>query len=345
MKKRLTFALLALLIFLSGWLLYRRHIDTARERAFSNIELPHAKSNVAHGRKEPQIERVGGAETNEKVSPVSEMRNSPDTKNDWRAPINFFGRVVDQDNQPVAGATIYFQWTDLSAEGVSETTTMSDSEGFFALVGTTGKNLGVKVHKDGYYVSERDRKSFTYAGENENFVPDSRNPIVFHLRKKTKGEPLVGMKKNFRVARDGTPLEIDLLNGNAVAPGHGHFRVECWTQDEGKKRGEKYDWTCRLSVPGGGFLENTNEFAFLAPESGYQEGVEIIMQASAGREWKKDVERQFYFKLGNGMHGRMTFAMIAAGDHFCMIEALTNPSGSRNLEPDPNAQPKQTQFE
>jgi hypothetical protein len=29
----------------------------------------------------------------------------------------------------------------------------------------------------------------------------------------------------------------------------------------------------------------------------------------------------------------MIFSMIAGGHHFCMINSVLNPSGSRNLEP------------
>lgn len=240
---------------------------------------------------------------------------------------------------------IEFSCNDTSVSGTSYYHTQSDKQGLFSLTHVKGKLLVVRILRGGYYVSTKDNNSFEYGDLYSRPNPQPTSPVIFHLRKKGQAEPLIGMQKKFRVARDGTPLEIDLLAGKAVPAGQGHLRIECWTQDQGKKRGEKHDWQCRVSIPGGGMLENTNEFAFLAPESGYQESFEIVMPASLGREWKKDVQRELYFKLKDGKYGRMTFAMIAAGDHFCMVGALTNPSGSRNLEFDPAVQPKQTQFE
>jgi hypothetical protein len=38
-------------------------------------------------------------------------------------------------------------------------------------------------------------------------------------------------------------------------------------------------------------------------------------------------------QVADGRYGRMTFSMIAGGQHFCMIDSVLNPSGSRNLEP------------
>src|SRR5678810_1149679 len=33
---------------------------------------------------------------------------------DWKVPIDFFGKVLDQDNDPVASAAVELSWTDLS---------------------------------------------------------------------------------------------------------------------------------------------------------------------------------------------------------------------------------------
>jgi len=74
------------------------------------------------------------------------------------------------------------------------------------------------------------------------------------------------------------------------------------------------------------------EFAFLAPESGYKPTAEINMPAGA-QGWKDDVDLKFYYRLADGRYGRMTFSMIAGGQHFCMIDSVLNPTGSRNLEP------------
>ena len=82
-------------------------------------------------------------------------RRERDKEADWKVPIRFYGRVVDQDRQPVSGATVHFQWTDLSKQGTSEADTVSDEGGNFSLTGARGKNLGVYVTKHGLLHSRK----------------------------------------------------------------------------------------------------------------------------------------------------------------------------------------------
>jgi hypothetical protein len=74
------------------------------------------------------------------------------------------------------------------------------------------------------------------------------------------------------------------------------------------------------------------EFAFLAPENGYALTNEIAMPADR-TNWTSDVDLKFYYRLADGRYGKMKFSMIAGGHHFCMIDSVLNPTGSRNLEP------------
>src|SRR5207253_9775468 len=79
------------------------------------------------------------------------QRREQDKQADWKVPIRFYGKVVDQDMHPLSGANVQFEWTDLSAKGASRTNTTSDEQGFFSLTDARGKNLGVYVSKEGYY--------------------------------------------------------------------------------------------------------------------------------------------------------------------------------------------------
>ena len=88
----------------------------------------------------------------------------------------------------------------------------------------------------------------------------------------------------------------------------------------------------RAYCAGWGLVLTNEEFAFLAPESGYKPSVEINMLADRP-DWSSQVDLKFYYRLADGRYGRMTFSMIAGGQHFCMIDSVLNPTGSRNLEP------------
>ena len=254
---------------------------------------------------------------------------------EWQGAIEFYGEVVDENTNAVAGATVRFSWTDMTAEdGASTSATESDAAGLFSLQGARGRSLTVWVSKDGYLASGGGQQTFLYGNFDAKFNPDPQNPVVFTLRKKGQAKPLVKMKRNYGIPRDGTAFAIDLVSGQAAKGENGNLVVQCWTEDQGKARGEKYDWHCRLTIPGGGVVPTDEEFAFLAPESGYKSTTEITMPADRP-DWKSDVNLKFFYRLADGRYGRMTFSMIAGGQHFCMIDSVLNPSGSRNLESDP----------
>jgi len=260
---------------------------------------------------------------------------------EWRTPIEFYGKVVDENTNPVANADVHFVWTDLSLKGNSDKGTTSDGNGLFSLHNETGKHLMVQVSKQGYYSYQPFGAAFFYAGENQNFAPDAANPITFRLKKKGVAEPLVhvqlpmGGPKGFRIGKDGTTVEISLTNGKAVPPGQGDLRVQCWTDNQGKASGERYDWKCQISVPSGGLLQSTNELDFQAPLDGYQTVDTIDMRADLETDWSSHASRNYFLKLANGNYARMNFEMVAGGDHFFQLESFLNPSSSRSLEFDP----------
>ena len=53
---------------------------------------------------------------------------------EWRFPINFWGKVVDENDRPIEGALVDFYWNDLSRAGTSRVKALSDANGFFSLL-------------------------------------------------------------------------------------------------------------------------------------------------------------------------------------------------------------------
>ena len=250
---------------------------------------------------------------------------------EWRTPIEFYGRVVDESNNAIAGVQIDYSCNDLSPEGTSNYHGVSDENGMFSLKDITGKLLVVHVAKDGYYTSRLENNSFEY-GENHT-VADPGNPVVFHLRKKTTGAALIHFDKGFPIPKDGTPVLIDLSTGGVVSEGKNVVKIECWTHDDVKKEGWKFDWNCRISVPGGGLQVEDEEFAFLAPDDNYEPFDNIDMAVKPEISWAPSVNKNYYVRTGDGKYARIALQMVAHGDHFCQINSYFNPDSSRNLEP------------
>jgi hypothetical protein len=343
--------LLLLLILTGLFVVWRRHSSLEKDAAFASTQGSAYSSNkirrALHQNAPKQTATLEPQPGDPKYPEYYVQQSRLDRQFDWKRPINFYGRVIDENETPVAGAKARFVWNDLSIEGTSTAQTISDADGLFSLLDRKGKGLTVTVTKDGYYTfHDSDRPSFEYANPYDAlFVPDSNNPVVFHLRKKGTGEPLLTFSKNFAIPRDGTPVGIELSEGKKVSLERADLVVRCWTQDREKDSSNRYDWKLEIQVPKGGLLESTNEFPFLAPVDGYKERDEIEMPKTLEGAWKRTFERKYFVKTRKGSYGRIQFRMIAHGDHFCIIDSALNPPGSRNLEYDPVVRPKQTQFE
>ena len=278
--------------------------------------------------------------TNTAHAPSLVTNRSTDPLEEWRQPINFYGKVVDENGAPVGGAKARFQWTDLSEKGTSEADVTSGTDGRFALQNRQGKRLTVAVMKAGYYSSKHNPIAFEYANPYEGlFKPDANNPVCFLLRKYGKAEPLVVVSKTYPIAKDGVPFEVELNEGKQVGAGKGDIRVECWTNDNNIDAQHHHDWHCRISVLNGGLVEAPDEFAFTAPEQGYRPFDEITMLSSQ-QDWSYAPQKRYFVKLPSGLYAFIQFKMMAAGDHVFKLESFLNPSGSRNLEYNKDAQPK-----
>jgi len=274
-------------------------------------------------------------------------------KSQLSAPINFFGKVLDENEQPVAATTVDFIWNDLPSEEEtanftggsftpfaymhsSKSQTTSDTQGLFSLVDKKGKRLSVMVNRVGYYSTGDARlQSFEYGDRLAGiFTPDPANPVIFHLRKKGPGVDLVtsqyGVSPSLDVEmpRDGTPVQVDVLERKT---GQGALKIS-QTKPPYVNWKQATKWAFRMEIPGGGFVETTEEFPFEAPESGYQPAVAFNFQAG-DTNWTTNLSKDYYIKFGDPVRfGRLhveTSTMMSGA----RLTYAINPDGSRCLEP------------
>jgi carboxypeptidase family protein len=257
----------------------------------------------------------------------------------FSAPIEFFGRVVDNTGRPISGATVFYSAAAQYFGPSTKYSTVSDRDGLFSLRGAKGAGLYVEVSKEGYErIANKSYRTFGFGMQGGDSAPTQDNPAVFILRKRRIADPLVHVDRDLAVARDGTPLEVNLVTGKPVSRGHGDLKVECWTNNVSPdpNANERYDWHFRMTVPGGGILERADsELSFEAPENGYEPSIEYQMSQTAER-WRRDHDGQYWVKLGNGNFARIRFRITTGGSHFVSITSYLNPSGSKNLEFDPD---------
>lgn len=262
-----------------------------------------------------------------------------DSKDRWRTPIQFFGKVIDEESNPVSQAHVKMTWTDLSAQGHSERVMYSDTNGLFTLEGVRGYALSVRVEKGGYYTSVSNRISFRYADQDTNFVPDPANPVVFRLRKKGVAESVVHVEfpaptVRYKLRGDGIPVAFDLLKG-AVAPvGSGQIQIAFSRQ---ASESDSFDWRWLISAWKGSIAASSDEFQFEAPTEGYQMQHEVFFSAADRENWKGELLQNYFIKFDNGTYARISIRLLAHNG-VLRFESFLNPSGSRNLEYDPAVQ-------
>jgi hypothetical protein len=254
----------------------------------------------------------------------------------FSAPISFWGKVIDQNKQPVEGANIHYEAIDHYFGQSTAYQGSSDHDGLFSINGIGGAGLYVRVSKDGYYqLGEKSMRGF-HTGSND--MPSRDNPVIFELRKRGETEQIIMIQKIVKIPRNGTPTSMSLTTGQTFNVQQGDIQVQAWTNDASVpvNSGRHYDWRCKITVSGGGLQSRIGQFDFEAPTDGYQPSNEIDMPANAD-QWRQQVQKSYFVQLGNGDFARIDFQMIAGGDHFFTITSYLNPTpGHRNLEYDPN---------
>jgi hypothetical protein len=264
-------------------------------------------------------------------------KDKSDRNWEWRMPINFYGRVLDENEHAVVAAKVHAQWSDFSANGASSEESLTDAQGVFSITGKTGRGITIRVAKEGYYTPKRQQTSFDYAGfwEANYYEPDSARPVTFHLRKKAGREALVAGETQPPLSANGSSTKVDLLNGGQVST-NGQMEIMAVTNTE-KYPPRVFDWKASIIVPDGGLIEHDLEFPFEAPEEGYKSKIEFSMPADAG-DWKRSIEKGYFIRFGTPpKYGRIHVRFNGASQKV-FISYTVNPSGSRNLEANTNEQ-------
>jgi hypothetical protein len=256
----------------------------------------------------------------------------------FASPINLHGKVVDQHDRPIEDAKV--EYSVLGLDGSQEGQKISDEGGAFNITGYKGASIFVRVNKIGYRrlpsLNEEvgSDHRFTY-DSNQSPISSPVNPIVFTLQRPGVIESLVHLKeRNYRVPRDGSPVEINLHPGVKDL-----YRVvlRCWNEDnEHRPSGDpRYYWRLEIEAPGGGIRKRTSAMAFEAPETGYETKAIIEMPAD-NPTWSRSANLTYFIKFADNVYARVNAEMIAGGDHFIVWESYLNPkAGSLHLDANP----------
>lgn len=264
----------------------------------------------------------------------------------YLTPISFYGRVVDQNGNPVEGAKINFSANTVPWGRGEKFSTKSDGGGNFGISGIHGRSLFVRVSKEGCYQMPGTE---SMAGSSGDFdfgsdlgkgmhSPSKSSPVVFMLRKAGTLEPLIA-RKGLRVPLqpDGTVYPVSLRRSQGA---ENRIRLSC-RSERMPESGGAFNWSYEVTFENGELIERTDEFDFEAPTNGYQQTDSGVMSKSLpGNQWKDRVVRNFFIRFQDGTYARVALEIHAGAKPFVTLDSYLNPKpGSRNLEAGPPVQP------
>jgi hypothetical protein len=267
------------------------------------------------------------------------IRGILSTYND--VPIDFYGKLEDQFENPVAGAEIKASIRVISGErqGTDRLTTTSDTNGLFEFHGR-GQDIGMVPSKSGYALASTGTQ-FKYSRLEETpFSSDPNNPTVIKLWRLQGAEPLLSISQQHKLPYTQAPISFDLLAGKTVPEG-GDIKVTV-NRPAGVISGRnRQDWSLKVEAVNGGLLDAGEQEAvtYAAPESGYHPQETLLMSA-ASNTWYESVQRGFFIRARNGrVFGKLGMSFRINSDPDGMMNVrfsgVVNTNGSRNLEGDP----------
>jgi hypothetical protein len=257
--------------------------------------------------------------------------------------IAFWGCVVDEDGNAIAGAKVSLSYRTWHAQpldmNASQTRTelVADHAGRIQLSGATGDRLTVEsVEKPGYLPSPKAKKTFAFANSPELFSPDPNAPVVIRMWKQGQREPTVSREGFYGFRPDGRVYTVDLLSSKNIEgdTGQGDLQVRI-TRPENVKPREKYPWRLEVAAVGGGLVQAKDEFLFQAPEIGYSPALEVEMDP-AEASWTSVLKKSLYLQSRGGkVYGaiQMTIRPNYSNGSSIQTESVLNVNGSRNLQP------------
>lgn len=256
------------------------------------------------------------------------------------SPINFYGKVVDQDGNPVSGVTVNVkvrQWyvrslatfdTDAHIIPIKKETDLS---GRLEIHGMEGDVFDVEsIQKPGYVLSPKTPNGF---GPSSGSL---ENPVIIKMWKMGEKAQLVDGSKFWGIIPDGRIYTLDLIQGTKVesATAVGDLRVIV-NRPSGVSRQDRYDWSFQITPIDGGIIETEDEFMYQAPQDGYTPEYKLQLAAS-DTKWTYRVKKSFFVKTRGGQnYGRINVEVFAhyQNDGVFSVDYAVNPHGSRNLQP------------
>lgn len=277
-----------------------------------------------------------------KILQIKELMKKRDTD------ISFNGKVLDQNNNTVDGASVEVHISHFSPDineyfcAIKEISIRTDKTGLFSVEKERGENIYINgISKPGYeYILQQNtNRSFEYFnhGIQKPFVPDKNNPIIFRLRKQKDATFLLeNIDWNCHISSNesGTARGYDFIRQthvrNLAKPVLNGEPLVCDILGKATFNTNDAKWTVVLA-PGntnGGIIAS-DQLLYEAPQNGYQ--LEYVFVP----EDRKPKPKYIYLRSRDpAIYTRIEITHVTAIKEYFNLKgkSVTNPYGDRNLE-------------
>jgi len=250
-------------------------------------------------------------------------------------PLNFYGKVIDQELKPVIDVAVtvqiaYFDPTvPYSFTGVKSVVVHTDTAGLFSIEDQVGSAFSVsKISKEGYEYLYRELAF-------ERIKADKHKPVIFNVRKKEKSEFIIPGEFHFAFDSRNTAIEVDLIKRQFAKPGI--LGTRDWAKDEQADikirttldSNSHYVVTFSTPDKGDGIIVS-DQLLYVAPPDGYAPSQTLILPMPG------DLQKTLYLKGRQGRsYSRLNVRTRATAEKLNVsIDSWTNPNGSRNVDYD-----------
>jgi hypothetical protein len=265
----------------------------------------------------------------------------------WRTPIEFYGKVLDEKNQPVDGAEVKYSWSGTvekyGGDGVMHQIMTSDANGQFRINGIEGKGLTIYVQKPGYYSRAYPQGSYEYAGFWEpNFIePDRNKPVIFQLVRRPIAEPTYHVDLRSISKAPLLVTHIDLLAQPSETTAGGDFALRI-VRPPNPGYQNPFDWELKIEGGGGAeFIESNEEFMLRAPDEGYQKTLSRSFKKARGNSietikfYVRNKARRLYAAVSVEITPYYPNHVTKEDGACFIVTGTVNPNDSPNVEYDP----------
>lgn len=307
---------------------------------------------VVKPKNSPSIQ-ANGPTQNDTPTPASSPSLSKEAQKraaalERNVPIDFFGRVIDQNGNPLAGVnisantrTIIIGVDDKPYTAFPKTNLVTGASGEFEISGMAGDVLTIEsLDKEGYEKDPSTLRGFSY-DPSQHFTSSFDNPIIFKLWQNGLKQPLVTGDQVFKFIPDGRLYSIDLLTGTLAEAkdAEGDLQFSLKRPNDAKRR-QPYDWSFKVRSKNGSILQESSAEYFdmtVAPAEGYTNIYESNHMASENGWVDGEGHERFFVKMRGGqIYGRIlisvnSFYDVNTGQGRLELQYVINPSGSQIL--------------